>query len=66
MVANKIILNGKILLDLSGDSATEPNVEIGKIFHKANGKQAVGAGTTAPAVDYYDSSDFLADAGGVE
>lgn len=42
MEANKIILNGKTILDLSQDTAEEADVLPGKTFHKADGTQAVG------------------------
>jgi hypothetical protein len=42
MGANKIILNGKPLLDLTGDTVTEADVRIGVTFHKRNGEEAQG------------------------
>lgn len=42
MGANKIILNGKPLLDLTGDTVTEADVRIGVTFHKRNGEAAQG------------------------
>lgn len=43
MKANKISLNGEILLDLTQDTATEADVAVGKTFHKADGTPSVGA-----------------------
>ena len=42
MGVNKIILNDKVLIDLSNDSATENDVLRGKSFHKADGSRVVG------------------------
>ena len=42
MSANKIILNGKTLIDLTVDTATEADVIAGTTFHKANGEASVG------------------------
>ena len=45
MAANKVILNGDTLVDLTQDTVIEEDVAEGKIFHKANGEQAVGTAT---------------------
>ena len=45
MKANKIKLNGEILLDLTKDTATEADVAEGKTFHKADGTFATGTAT---------------------
>lgn len=45
-VANKIILNNEIILDLTNDTVSESDVLEGKIFHKADG--TVGVGTLVP------------------
>lgn len=42
MSANKVILNGETLIDLTEDTATESDVIRGKSFHKANGERVVG------------------------
>lgn len=42
MKANKIILDGETLIDLTTDTVTESDVANGKTFHKANGERAVG------------------------
>ena len=42
MVANKVILNGETLIDLTQDTANESDVAVGKTFHKSNGEVAVG------------------------
>jgi hypothetical protein len=42
MKANKIILDGEVLIDLTQDTATERYVVRGKTFHKANGESSVG------------------------
>lgn len=46
MNANKISLNGKILIDLTADTAVEEDVAVGKTFHKADG--TVGVGSAGP------------------
>jgi hypothetical protein len=58
MVANKIILNGNTILDLSGDNVTESDVAVGKKFHKANGEGAIGTGTFGSSVPSWDK-DYL-------
>jgi hypothetical protein len=40
--ANKILLNGETLIDLTADTAVESDVAAGKTFHKADGSSAVG------------------------
>ena len=42
MSANKIILNKKVLIDLTADTVTENDVASGVTFHKADGTTAVG------------------------
>ena len=42
MKANKVVLNGELLIDLSQDTAVESDVAVGKTFHKADGSLAVG------------------------
>ena len=42
MAANKIILNGEPIIDLTADTATAADVAQGKTFHLANGEQATG------------------------
>ena len=42
MIANKIVLNGKTILDLSEDTVTEKDVKLGVTFHLPNGEQGVG------------------------
>lgn len=42
MSANKVILNGNVLIDLTEDTVVENGVRQGKTFHKANGEPAVG------------------------
>lgn len=45
MKANKVVLNGKVILDLTADTVTDPDVRLGKIYHKANGEGSVGTAT---------------------
>lgn len=45
MARNKIIYGNETLIDLSGDTARESDVALGKIFHKADGSQATGTAT---------------------
>lgn len=42
MNANKVILNGKTLLDLTQDGTEEANVGAGVKFHKPSGQPSVG------------------------
>lgn len=42
MEANKVTLNGKVLIDLTQDTATEESVVRGSIFHKADGTITTG------------------------
>ena len=42
MEANKVILNGEVIVDLTGDTAEENDVQLGKTFHKADGTLAEG------------------------
>lgn len=44
MNANKIELNGEVLLDLTQDTVTEADVAEGKTFHLADGTPATGTG----------------------
>ena len=41
-VPNKIEYGGRTLIDLTGDTATESDVAVGKTFHLASGVQSVG------------------------
>lgn len=41
-VPNKIEYGGRTLIDLTGDTATESDVAVGKTFHLASGMQSVG------------------------
>ena len=47
---NKIVFGNNVLIDLTGDTAIESDVAQGKIFHKADGTQAVGTATGAAQV----------------
>lgn len=42
MANNKIVYNNQVLIDLTGDNVIESDVAQGKIFHKADGTQAIG------------------------
>lgn len=42
MNANKVILNGATILDLTQDGTREANVGVGVKFHKPSGQQSVG------------------------
>lgn len=48
MAANKIILNGEVLIDLTSDTVTPEDVTLGKLFHKPSGD--MGYGTRRPIV----------------
>ena len=58
---NKIIYGNETLIDLTGDTATEADVAVGKIFHLASGMIATGimqgveveSGTWSPTSDVY-------------
>lgn len=56
MKANKIILNGETLIDLTGDTVTEEKVLQGEIFHKADGTQGVGTFLAVEPVPLYDNT----------
>ena len=55
MEANKIILNGEVLIDLTGDTATEDKVLQGEVFHRADGTKSVGTLAPAAPVPFYDN-----------
>lgn len=42
MQANKVILNGETIIDLTQDTVIESDVAVGKTFHKKDGTTAVG------------------------
>ena len=42
MEANKVTLNGKVLIDLTRDTVTEESVVRGSVFHKADGTITTG------------------------
>lgn len=42
MEANKIVLNGKVILDLTGDTAQKNDVLMPKTFHLPSGQQSQG------------------------
>lgn len=42
MVANKVILNGQTIIDLSQDDTLEEHVTLGRRFHKPNGEVGIG------------------------
>lgn len=42
MVANKVILNGQTIIDLSQDDTEEEHVTLGRRFHKRNGEVGIG------------------------
>ena len=60
MAKNKIVYNGTTLIDLTGDDVIESDVAQGKIFHKADGTQAIGtaSGGGDTLYDAYTSNDF--------
>lgn len=41
-VANKVVYNGNMLIDLTEDTATADDVMVGKTFHLANGARGTG------------------------
>lgn len=57
MVANKITLNGKTILDLSGDTVTPANVQEGVSFHLPSGEPAVGTMTSFGGGNVYIGAD---------
>lgn len=57
MKANKIMLNGETILDLTEDTVEEQDVSVGKTFHKADGTKAVGAATGNGVNSYNDLSN---------
>lgn len=61
MAKNKIVYNNQVLIDLTGDDVIESDVAQGKIFHKADGTQAIGTasgGGGDTLYDAYTSNDF--------
>ena len=42
MAANKVILNGETIIDLTADTVTEADVAQGKTFHSADGQMRTG------------------------
>lgn len=42
MAVNKVIYGSQTLIDLTGDTVTENDVALGKVFHKKDGSRAVG------------------------
>lgn len=55
MKANKIELNGEILIDLTSDTVTEADVAEGKTFHKADGTPATGTAGGGANIAYGDN-----------
>lgn len=60
MVNNKIVYNNQVLIDLTGDNVIESDVAQGKIFHKADGTQAIGtaSGGGDTLLDAYTETGF--------
>lgn len=56
MAANKVVLNGETILDLTGDNTYIEDVTIGKLFHKPNGVKAMG---NRPIIPEYDGAYIL-------
>ena len=54
---NKIVFGNNVLIDLTGDTAIESDVAQGKIFHKADGTQAVGTASGAATVVVTEETD---------
>ena len=54
---NKIVFGNNVLIDLTGDTAIESDVAQGKIFHKADGTQAVGTASGAATVIVTEETD---------
>lgn len=44
-IINKVVYDGETLIDLTGDTVVESDVQYGKIFHKSDGTTATGAST---------------------
>lgn len=47
MAFSKVILNGTTLMDVTGTTAIESDVNYSKVFTKANGVQASGTNTSS-------------------
>lgn len=54
---NKIVFGNNVLIDLTGDTAIESDVARGKIFHKADGTQAVGTASGQATVIVTEETD---------
>lgn len=62
MAVNKVVINGKIALDLTGDTVTPSDLVEGVTAHDATGMQITG---TRPATGGTDTSDATATAGDI-
>lgn len=59
MARNKVIYGGEVLIDLTGDSVTEADVQAGVTFHLPNGE--VGTGTCTYDSDTSDDTALVAE-----
>lgn len=55
MAKNKVVYNNQVLIDLTGDNVIESDVAQGKIFHKADGTQAIGTASGGGGDTLYDA-----------
>lgn len=62
MAVNKVVINDKIALDLTGDTVTPSDLVEGVTAHDATGMQITG---TRPATGGTDTSDATATAGDI-
>lgn len=51
MEANKVILNGNVLIDLTQDTVSEETVMNGSTFHKADGTIATGTAVIGKPIE---------------
>lgn len=58
MVANRVELNGEVLIDLTQDDVLENDVVFGKRFHKADGQIAIGTLDVFGNLEIYANGDY--------
>lgn len=63
MARNKVVFGNETLIDLTGDTAVESDVAVGKLFHKADGTQATGTASGGGGASNIVIGTFTADSG---
>ena len=57
MAFSKVILNGTTLMDVTGTTAIESDVNYSKVFTKANGVQVSGTNTSSVKIVFTQDED---------